>query len=187
MKGDPARKVDVRPFRKPHVGSTEADLGAIMYGFRFNMWYEEKIPTWLVRELQEAYPESFPPVRLERLGDNESALKSHDEALEEKPGDHAILNSKGMLLARMDRHDEALSCFDEVLGEDPNNYRVQINKSRSLIKLDRHEEAMKCLDWILDTLGDSPTSVPSAMHVWKMQDELPKGQAGMIIPQILHG
>ena len=142
--------IDVRPFKRPHVGNTEADLGAIMFGFKHNMWDKRKIPTWLVRELQEAYPERFPPVRLERLGDDESALRSHDEALKERPGEAAVLNSRGVLLMRMGRHGEAAACFDEVLGADPCNPRAQVNKARSLSRRGMYAEALEYIDDVLD-------------------------------------
>ncbi|CAI9831761.1 hypothetical protein IBTHAUMO2_410008 [Nitrosopumilaceae archaeon] len=150
------RMIDVRPFKRPHIGNTEADLGAIMFGFRHNMWDKRKIPTGLVRELQKAYPKAFPPVRLERL-DDESALRSHDEALKERPGDPAVLNSRGVLLMGMGRDDEAAACFDEVLGADPGNPRAQVNKARSLSRRGMYAEALEYIDGVLDG-GTAPGS-----------------------------
>ncbi|MDA8031386.1 MAG: tetratricopeptide repeat protein [Alphaproteobacteria bacterium] len=165
MTGSPDEKiVDVTPFKKAHVRNTKVRLGAIVYGLKHNMWHKEKIPPGLVKDLQEAYPENFPPVPLERLGDNEHALERHDEALVAKPGDPVLLGSKGRLLARMGRHEDAISCFDGVLRVDPGLHRTRIDKSRSLAKLERYEDALDCLDVVLGMLEDGITSSEHTEH-----------------------
>lgn len=52
--------VDIRQFKRPHIGHDQLEIRAVMFGFRNESWYVDKIPPDVMRDLKEAYPEHFP-------------------------------------------------------------------------------------------------------------------------------
>ncbi|RNJ79081.1 MAG: hypothetical protein EB829_02665 [Nitrosopumilus sp. H8] len=52
--------VDIRCFKKDYVIPDRLEIGAVMHGFRNNSWHIDKIPSEVMRDLREAYPEHFP-------------------------------------------------------------------------------------------------------------------------------
>ncbi|RNJ79312.1 MAG: hypothetical protein D9C04_05150 [Nitrosopumilus sp. B06] len=57
---DLKRKImNIRQFKRPHIGHDQLEIRAVMFGFRNESWYVDK-PLDVMRDLEEAYPEQLP-------------------------------------------------------------------------------------------------------------------------------
>ncbi len=69
---------------------------------------------------------------LQKEGKYEEAIEYYDEALELRPGDAHVWNSKGMSFAGLRKYKEAVECFDRALEIYPEFNHAKINRGTAL-------------------------------------------------------
>jgi tetratricopeptide (TPR) repeat protein len=83
-------------------------------------------------------------------GDNDSALKLFNKAIEINPKNSVAYNYKGDIFFRLQKYEESIKWYDEALNINPYYIDVLKDKSLSLEKLGKYDMALECFNTILD-------------------------------------
>ncbi len=65
---------------------------------------------------------------LDKLGRNEEALASYDQALKIIPDYHQVWYNRGVVLGKLGRNEEAITSFDQALKIKPDDYEAWLNR-----------------------------------------------------------
>ena len=76
-------------------------------------------------------------------GQNDTALKAYERAVEIDENSHIAWASKGVVLGKVGRHGESLEASDRAIELDPNNAFAWTNKGVALRNLGRYEDALE--------------------------------------------
>jgi tetratricopeptide (TPR) repeat protein len=83
---------------------------------------------------------------LGKLGRNEEAVASYDEAVKIKPDFYQGWYNQGIALGNLGRFEEAVASYDETIKFKPDYYKAWYNRGIALDELERFEEAVASYD-----------------------------------------
>ncbi|MEH2372102.1 TPR end-of-group domain-containing protein [Nostoc sp.] len=93
--------------------------------------------------------DNYRGIALGKLGRNEEAIASYDQALKFKPDLHEAWCNRGNALGKLGRNEEAIASYDQALKFKPDLHEAWNNRAIPLGNLGRNEEAIASYDQAL--------------------------------------